>query len=71
MATVTLHGNPVTLDGTLPQTGHAAPAFTLVNGKLEDVTLASFAGQRKVLKRRYTDLRCVSAQIQRRTKFTE
>ena len=49
MATVTLHGNPVTLDGTLPQTGHAAPAFTLVNGKLEDVTLASFAGQRKVL----------------------
>lgn len=49
MATVTLHGNPVTVDGSLPQAGQAAPAFTLVNGKLENVTLASFADKRKVL----------------------
>jgi len=29
--------------------GDAAPAFSLVNGKLEDVTLASFAGKKKIL----------------------
>jgi len=49
MATVTLRGNPVTVDGVLPPVGQAAPALTLVNGKLEDVTLDSFAGKRKVL----------------------
>jgi thiol peroxidase len=49
MATVTLHGNPITVNGSLPQPGQPAPALTLVNSKLENVTLASFAGQRKVL----------------------
>lgn len=46
---VTLHGNPIKIDGTLPAVGQTAPAFSLVNGKLEDTTLASFGGQRKVL----------------------
>lgn len=49
MATVTLHGNPVTVSGSLPTTGQAAPAFSLVNGKLADITLASLGSQRKIL----------------------
>lgn len=49
MSTVTLHGNPVNVTGQLPSAGQAAPSFSLVNGKLEDTTLASFGTQRKVL----------------------
>lgn len=49
MATVTLHGNPVTVSGSLPTTGQPAPAFSLVNGKLADITLASLGSQRKIL----------------------
>lgn len=49
MATVTLHGNPVSVSGTLPSTGQIAPDFSLVKGDLSDATLAAFAGQRKVL----------------------
>jgi len=49
MATVTLRGNPVRVDGTLPAPGQTAPAFSLVNGQLADVTLASLGGQRKIL----------------------
>lgn len=46
---VTLGGEPVTLYGTFPVIGQAAPAFTLVDKDLKDVTLESFAGRRKVL----------------------
>lgn len=49
MTTVTLKGNPVRVEGTLPAVGSAAPALTLTNGELADVTLANFAGKRKVL----------------------
>ncbi|MES2818229.1 MAG: thiol peroxidase [Pseudomonadota bacterium] len=49
MAQVTLHGNPIQVDGELPQAGQQAPAFTLVGGDLKDVALESFAGKRKVL----------------------
>lgn len=49
MTTVTLHGNPVTVSGSLPSIGQTAPAFSLVNGKLADTTLASLGQQRKVL----------------------
>ena len=49
MAQVTLKGNPVQVDGQLPQAGQQAPAFSLVDGDLSDVTLASLAGKRKVL----------------------
>lgn len=46
---VTLGGAPLTLFGAFPTVGQAAPAFTLVNKELQDVTLQSFAGKRKVL----------------------
>lgn len=49
MAQVTLKGNPVQVKGELPAVGSKAPAFSLVAGNLSDVTLASFAGKRKVL----------------------
>ena len=49
MAQVTLKGNPVQVDGQLPQAGQQAPAFSLVAKDLSDVTLASLAGKRKVL----------------------
>lgn len=47
--TVTLGGNPLTVAGTFPQKGQAAPAFSLVGKDLADVSLASFSGLRKVL----------------------
>jgi thiol peroxidase len=46
---VTLSGTPVTLYGTFPVVGQAAPDFTLVDKDLADVALSSFAGKRKVL----------------------
>ena len=49
MATVTLAGTPVTVQGDFPQTGTTAKPFSLVNKDLTDVTLSSFAGKRKVL----------------------
>jgi thiol peroxidase len=49
MSTVTLHGNPVSVNGQFPATGSSAPAFTLVAGDLSDTALSSFAGKRKVL----------------------
>src|ERR1035437_9124809 len=47
---VTLDGAPVTLYGTFPAVKQTAPAFTLVDKELKDVTLQSFAGHRKFLK---------------------
>ncbi|MBL8471648.1 MAG: thiol peroxidase [Rhodocyclaceae bacterium] len=47
--TVTRAGVPVTVEGNFPQKGAQAPAFRLVGKGLEDVSLASFAGQRKIL----------------------
>lgn len=49
MATVTLRGNPVRVDGQFPAAGMTAPDFSLVNGQLADVALASFGSQRKIL----------------------
>lgn len=49
MSQVTLKGNPVRVDGNLPQVGSQAPAFRLVGSDLSDRTLADFAGKRKVL----------------------
>ena len=46
---VTLAGNPITLRGHFPQPGQLAPAFSLVGKDLNDVTLASLSGKRKVL----------------------
>ena len=47
--TVNLGGNPVEVAGDFPQQGQKAAAFSLVGNGLADVTLASFAGKRKVL----------------------
>ena len=49
MATVTLRGNPIRVDGQFPAAGQTAPAFSLVKGDLSDATLAGFGGQRKIL----------------------
>jgi thioredoxin-dependent peroxiredoxin len=49
MATVTLKGNPIETSGQLPAVGAKAPDFTLVAEDLQDVSLASYAGKRKIL----------------------
>ncbi|HLO62282.1 MAG TPA: thiol peroxidase [Azonexus sp.] len=47
--TVTLGGNAINVAGQFPKNGDTAPAFSLVAKDLSDVTLASFAGKRKIL----------------------
>jgi thioredoxin-dependent peroxiredoxin len=49
MASVTLKGNPIDVGGTFPSLGKKAPAFSLVAKDLKDVSLADYAGKRKVL----------------------
>ena len=49
MATVTLHGNPIHTSGDLPAVGSQAPDFKLVNKDLADLSLAHFAGKKKLL----------------------
>jgi thioredoxin-dependent peroxiredoxin len=49
MATVTLRGSPVQVGGELPKKGSKAPDFKLVGPNLKDVSLADFAGKKKVL----------------------
>ena len=47
--TVHFQGNPVSVQGTIPQAGAKAQPFTLVAKDLSDVALSQFAGSRKVL----------------------
>lgn len=49
MASITLKGNKINTNGELPKAGAQAPDFRLVDAGLKDVTLADFAGKRKVL----------------------
>jgi thioredoxin-dependent peroxiredoxin len=49
MANITLQGNPVHTNGDLPTVGSSAPDFILVNKELTDVSLADFAGKKKLL----------------------
>lgn len=49
MATVTLHGNPVEVAGTLPAVGSECTGFHLVGADLKDVSLHDFAGKKKLL----------------------
>jgi len=49
MANVTLKGNPVAIGGNFPKKGQTAPDFNLADKTRADVTLANFAGKRKVL----------------------
>lgn len=46
---VTRGGNPMEVAGDFPAKGSQASAFSLVGKDLEDVTLASLGGKRKVL----------------------
>jgi thiol peroxidase len=49
MSRVAFKGQPVQVDGAFPAVGQTAPAFSLVGKDLADVSLADFAGRRKVL----------------------
>ena len=50
MATITLRGNTIHTIGELPAVGARAPELRgLVDGDLQEVTLASFKGKRKIL----------------------
>lgn len=49
MATTALRGNPVQVKGDLPSIGSKAPAFSLTQLDLSDVSLDSFKGKRVVL----------------------
>ena len=49
MATITFLGKPVSTCGDLPAVGKKAPDFSLTSGKLTDVSLASYAGKKKIL----------------------
>jgi len=49
MSSVTLGGNPIEVGGKFPQAGDKAADFSLVGKDLKDVSLADFAGKRKVL----------------------
>jgi thiol peroxidase len=49
MATITLKGNPIHTNGNLPKVGSAAPDFKLVDKDLNDLSLGSFKGKKKLL----------------------
>ena len=49
MATIALEGNEIHTVGELPAAGTTAPAFTLTNGELAEVSLADFAGKKVIL----------------------
>ena len=49
MASITLHGTPCTTNGELPAVGSEAPDFKLTDKDLNDVSLADFAGKKKII----------------------
>lgn len=49
MAKITLRGNPLHTNGDLPGVGSLAPDFVLVDRDLNNVTLATYAGRKKIL----------------------
>ena len=49
MAQVTFKGNPVHLKGELPKVGASAPAFKLTTSDLQDVSLSTYDGKKKIL----------------------
>lgn len=49
MAQTALQGNPVQLSGDLPAVGSTAPDFSLTAGDLSNVSLATYAGKKKLL----------------------
>jgi thiol peroxidase len=49
MATIAFQGKPINTSGELPAVGTTAPDFSLVSGKLKDVSLATYKGKIKIL----------------------
>ena len=49
MAKITLMGKEINTNGELPKVGDDAPDFSLVNAKLNDVTLGNYKAKKKVL----------------------
>ena len=49
MANITLRGNAIHTAGELPKVGGKAPDFQLTGSDLKDVSLASYAGKKKIL----------------------
>ena len=49
MTAINFQGNPIQTNGTLPKVGQKAPDFSLTNSKLVDVSLATYAGRKKLL----------------------
>ncbi len=49
MATILFQDKPINTNGELPLVGDIAPDFSLVNGRLKNVSLADYSGKRKVL----------------------
>ncbi len=49
MAQTALQGNPVSLSGELPAVGTQAPDFRLTTRDLQDVSLADYAGKKKLI----------------------
>ncbi len=49
MATVLFGGDPIEVKGAFPQKGQTAHSFMLVDKNLNDISLSSFKGKRKVL----------------------
>jgi len=46
---ITLKGNPINLTGEFPEVGSSAPDFSLTTSSLSDVSLAQYAGKKKVI----------------------
>ncbi len=49
MATITLKGNEIHTNGDVPAVGSVAPDFRLVDKDLNDVSLANYAGKKKLI----------------------
>lgn len=49
MAQVTLKGNPINLEGNMPNVGDTAPDFKVVKDDMSVVSLKDFAGKTKIL----------------------
>ncbi len=49
MAKITLHGNEFHTNSDLPATGQRAPDFLLVDGDLNNVSLETYKGKKKLL----------------------
>lgn len=49
MATIAFQNKPINTSGNLPAVGTAAPNFSLVSGKLKNISLVSFKGKIKIL----------------------